>query len=106
MADDLMVLGLDQEAAQYAQQAESACELWPDNVTTFKVFDVMGRQWRTVTISSLGGSTVRYQGLDYGVIRDVLILMGIKRGEWSEIFEGLRVMEKAALKVFEDREAD
>ena len=42
---------------------------------------------------------VRYQGIEYDCIVPVLQLMGIKRKKWPEIFDGIRIMERAALTV-------
>jgi hypothetical protein len=49
----------------------------------------MGTQWRV----GAGGAT----GLDYGVLPVVLRLSGVPRAEWPDVFDGLRIMEEAAL---------
>lgn len=36
-------------------------------------------------------------GLDYKALPEVLRMTAIPRKEWSEIFDGIRVMEDAAL---------
>ncbi len=63
--------------------------LLPGNHGPFEVFCAMDTQWRV----SAGGFT----GLDYGTLPTVLRFMGIKRGQWSEIWDAVRVMERAAL---------
>ena len=66
-------------------------EIWPDNAATVNAFIAMGTQWRT------GGMAGLPSGLDYAALPAVLRLTGIKRAEWPEVFEGLRVMEDVAL---------
>lgn len=50
----------------------------------------MGTQWRM----GPGGPV----GLDYGAIPSVLRLMRVKREEWPDLFDDLRVIEREALK--------
>lgn len=66
-------------------------EVFPDNLTTVNVFIAMSTQWRTA-----GMDGVR-TGLDYAALPGVLRLMSVKRSEWTEVFEGVRVMEEVAL---------
>lgn len=66
------------------------CEVWPDNLAAVNVFIAMLTQWRV----GMSGAT----GLDYGAIPAVLRLTQTPRAAWPEVFEGLRVMEGAALK--------
>jgi len=49
----------------------------------------MDTQWRV----GVGGAT----GLDYGALPTVLRFLGVKRTEWSGVWDSLRVMERAAL---------
>lgn len=51
----------------------------------------MSTQWRV----GMAGAT----GLDYGALPEVLRMSGIARGEWPDIFEGIRIMEDAALEL-------
>jgi hypothetical protein len=44
-------------------------------------------------------------GIRYESIPVVLRLRAVPRGQWSEIFEGLRVMESEALRVFAEKRA-
>lgn len=67
---------------------------WP----AVRVFLALGTQWR---LAPMGGAT----GLDYGPIPGVLVMMGLRRREWPETFERLRVMEAAALEVIRARQA-
>ncbi|CAB3889692.1 hypothetical protein LMG6103_05858 [Achromobacter piechaudii] len=63
--------------------------LLPENRLPFEVFCAMDTQWRV----GAGGAT----GLDYGALPTVLRFLGVKRPEWSEVWDSVRVMERAAL---------
>lgn len=49
----------------------------------------MGTQWRI----GMAGAT----GLDYAALPPVMRLVGVSRKDWPDVFEGVRVMESAAL---------
>lgn len=66
-------------------------EVWPDNWKSFLVMDSMWTQWRTGAC----GAT----GLDYGVLSDVMKLLGIPAEERSRVFQDIRVMESEAIAV-------
>nr|WP_093100398.1 DUF1799 domain-containing protein [Pseudomonas sp. Z003-0.4C(8344-21)] len=66
-------------------------EVWPDNWKSFLVMDSMWTQWRTGAC----GAT----GLDYGVLPDVMKLVGIPAKERSRVFQDIRVMEAEAIAV-------
>lgn len=66
-------------------------EVWPDNWKSFLVMDSMWTQWRTGAC----GAT----GLDYGVLTDVMKLLGIPAEERSRVFQDIRVMEAEAIAV-------
>lgn len=51
----------------------------------------MGTQWRM----GMNGPI----GLDYGVLHSVLRMTQVPRSQWSHVFDGIRVMEEAALGV-------
>ena len=57
------------------------------------MFIAMSTQWRV----GMSGAT----GLDYGALPGVLRMSGIARKDWAEVFEGVRVMEDAALQVMQ-----
>src|SRR5690606_21130202 len=63
------------------------------NWCAVRAFVAMATQWRY----RAAGMTRAAQGLDYGVVRDVLALLGIKKKRRPGVFEQLRVMEAAAL---------
>lgn len=56
---------------------------------TANVFIAMLTQWRV----GVRGAT----GLDYGPLPGVLRMMGVPRKDWPDVFDGIRVMEDAAL---------
>lgn len=66
-----------------------AVELWPDNVRAVNVFVAMSTQWQV----GPGGPI----GLNYAALPAVLRLVGVPRSEQSDVFDGLRVLEDAAL---------
>jgi|AraplaMF_Col_mLB_1032019.scaffolds.fasta_scaffold172703_2 hypothetical protein len=64
-------------------------EVWPDNAVALGVFVQMETQWRV----GMGGPV----GLDYTALRIVMRMNRIPPDEQSELFEAVRVMERAAL---------
>jgi hypothetical protein len=63
--------------------------VWPDNVDTVNVFIAASTQWRV----GMGGAT----GLDYAALPAIMKFVGIPKKRQSEVFEGIRLMERAAL---------
>lgn len=49
----------------------------------------MSTQWRV----GMAGAT----GLDYGALPHVMRLSGVPRKNWPDVFDGVRIMEDAAL---------
>lgn len=62
---------------------------------TVEVFSAMGTQWNT----GMAGLT----GLRYEALPTVLRLLNVSRGEWGDIFQGLRVMEGETLNQVRDQ---
>lgn len=85
-ADELSLFGLGVDDFE-----EDEMEIWPDNWPVFRLFNALGTQWRTGAV----GAT----GLDYSVIREVAVLIGIKKRQIPELFPDLQVMEAEALAV-------
>ena len=69
--------------------AEQEVEVFPENWQTVEVFLLVGTQWRT----SMSGVV----GLDYNVLFRLLDLECQDQDRWKEVFEGVRVMESAAI---------
>lgn len=63
--------------------------LLPENEYPVRVFINMGTQWRT----GANGAT----GLDYSALPFVMRVLKIPRQDWEEVFDGIRIMENAAL---------
>lgn len=74
-------------ADDYASPAE--IDLWPDTEQAVRVFDALRTQWRV----GFDGPT----GLDYGAIAPTMDLMSIDSTSRPDLFDDLRVMERAAL---------
>lgn len=72
-------------------------EVWPENMATVEAFVAMRTQWR---FSHFGAT-----GLDYGVLPVVLELVGVQKDEWSDVFEGVRVMETIEIVSMRRRQA-
>ncbi|WP_454710950.1 DUF1799 domain-containing protein [Cupriavidus nantongensis] len=64
-------------------------EIWPENETTVGVFVQMGTQWRV----GVGGPV----GLDYNALPFVMRMQGVPPDEQPDLFESIRVMERAAM---------
>ncbi|RZS80655.1 DUF1799 domain-containing protein [Pigmentiphaga kullae] len=65
-------------------------DIWPDNAIAYAVFCAMDTQWRV-------GGMGRASGLDYAALPFVMRQLGVPRAEWTDIFDAVRVMERAAL---------
>ncbi len=68
-------------------------EIWPENRQTWNVFCSMRTQW----LRSNGMSGDRYLGLNYVALESVMRMLKIRNQD--EIFNGIRVMESAAMEV-------
>lgn len=101
LLDDMELFGLHEEAQAYRNRPEPCYEIWPENHTTWEVFNAQGSQWEVIT----GMTCVVTKGINYSRVKDTMELMGVDRAEWPEVFAGLRIMEQAALKVFREKEA-
>lgn len=107
----LVAVGVQQEdarrcvAEQYDPAEDAAAPAAGDfavlgcNWCAVRAFVAMATQWRY----RAAGMTSVPQGLDYGVVRDVLALLGIKKKRRPGVFEQLRVLEAAALEAMRAR---
>ncbi len=64
-------------------------EVWPEHLVVCELMRAMGTQWRMGPVGAIG--------LDYGVLPQVLRLIGVPRKDWSRVFDDFRVMENAVL---------
>lgn len=112
VAEDMVAFGLEDEIAgvevrtedEDAGQAEPF-EVWQENWTTVDVFRSLSTQWQQVSVSipvagGLGGFSTRVvrTGIHYPAIPTILSMRrDIKKKDWPEIFQNIRVMERAAL---------
>lgn len=70
-------------------------DIWPENMDAADVFVLMGTQWRV----GFSGPT----GLDYGVLPLVFRSLGIDEERQPDVFDGVRVMESAALSLMSSK---
>lgn len=84
-SDQLALFGFS--AADLDDTVEVLPDIWP----AFALFNGLSTQWRV----GVGGPT----GLDYGVVREVAAILGIKKKHITTIFPDLQVMEAEALAV-------
>lgn len=67
-------------------------EVYADNWQTVEVYLAMLTQWRMGETKPIG--------LDYGCLlgkHGVMAMLGVRRGDRAEVFEGIQIMETAAL---------
>ena len=69
--------------------------MWPENWPVVETFAALMTQWNV----GMSGPV----GLRYESVPIVLRLRGVPRAEWADIFDGERVMESEALRVFAER---
>lgn len=91
---------LQEEALYYAQKPAQVYELWPEHEQTFAVFSALESQW----IVHLGFGGVFFQGIDYTRLESTMRLMQVPPEDWKSTFEGLRIMERAAKTVLNDKD--
>lgn len=73
---------------------EQDVAIWQENAATVEVFSAMLTQWNV----GPGGAI----GLRYEVLPALFDLRGTPTGDRRAIFDGIRVMERAALEHFSD----
>ncbi|MEQ1890100.1 MAG: DUF1799 domain-containing protein [Alphaproteobacteria bacterium] len=100
VAEDLEFFGAPPEiVAQYREgKSHDEVEVHHDNVQAFVLFDGLGSQWRTQTISGKGGTVMMRTGLDYGAVEMAARVMDIDLD--AENFARLRILESAALEAW------
>ena len=69
---------------------EEVTEIWQENAQTADVFVALTTQWNRNPMSG------ELTGINYGVVRETMKLMGVKKKDRPEVFHRLRTMEGAA----------
>lgn len=94
---DCAAFGLDPDRLDdgEAGDTDTAFAVWPENWETVLAFLACSTQWRT----GMAGPT----GLDYAGVEALLRLNGYAGKERRELFEGLQIMEQAALSAMAKR---
>lgn len=88
-----------EETARAAAKVDDDFRVFEENWQAVGIFSVMATQWKLVA----GAADVLYMGLDYGSIEPVLRLEGVPAADWRQVFQDLRVMERAALPLLNER---
>lgn len=94
MAGDLAAFGAPQEISESLEPDSGLFAIWPENVETVSLFLRLQTQW---VIGAMGG----FVGLNYPSVLAVLDFLKVENR--AEVFEGLQVMERAALAVLNAR---
>ena len=97
LQDDLAAWGLPPDAFEGLETEEAHCEIWEENWDTLMVFLACQTQWKK-EIPAMSGQ-ILWHGLEYPAVEVVLRLKGFKGKMAMEIFEGIQVMEAAALPI-------
>jgi hypothetical protein len=82
-------LGLPLDLVQDSEQARWCDGIFLDNIPVVGVFRDMLTQWRV----GAAGAT----GLDYSALPVVFRVRGIRGADRADVFDGLQIMERAAL---------
>lgn len=91
-------LGLPLELVQESENFSHATEgVYPDNWMTVRVFTDLLTQWRMGYSGPVG--------LDYGAIPVVFRIRKVKPDDREHVFDGIRVMERAALGALRTKES-
>lgn len=93
-ADDLAAFGAPPEITESHANNSDLFEVWPENVETVSVFLRLQTQW---VLGGMGG----FIGLNYQSVAAVLDLLEIEKK--AEVFEGVQVMERTALRILNAR---
>lgn len=73
-------------------------EVFPDNWQTVCVYLAMMTQWRVSDAGPIG--------MDYGCLlgkHGVMAMCGVRRGDRPDVFEGIQVMEAAAMRFMQSK---
>lgn len=100
-AQALGAFGLVIETNDGPTEAESDCEVFPDNAPAFQLFMSCARHLTMVT--SLGGTC--WRAAPPSEVRQVMQWQGVKPGQRGELWQQYQVMEIEALRILNEREA-
>jgi len=78
---------------RYAGKGETHFDVWPENMSTVEVFSAMGSQWNV----DFHGNRL---SLRYEALPVTMACCGIKKSQRRDVFQGVRIMERAALELF------
>lgn len=87
-------LGLPVELIEESETYAGCDYIYPDNEKTVGVFRKVVTQWRM----GFGGAV----GLDYNPVFTIM-QRSVPEEEWDTVFDGIRIMEGAALNVFREK---
>jgi hypothetical protein len=86
------------------EQEAAPFEVFEENWDTAQAFLAMGTQWRIEVVTGGERAIVIHLGLRYEAIPAALVMAGVPHKKRREVYQGLRVMEAAAMKVLNERE--
>lgn len=84
---------LDDVLPEETAAANESFRVWPENERTVRAFLELEQGWQEGRTADGSARMV----LDTGQIKHTLELLAVKRREWPDVFNGLRVMESAAV---------
>lgn len=90
--DDLKAFGL---ADQIKTRDTGPFGVWLENAVTVRAF--LELEWSWVQGRTADGSARMM--LDQGQIKHTLELLAVKRRDWQKVFDGIKIMESAAVEV-------
>lgn len=82
-------------------EEEPGREIWAENWLTVRLFLDLSTQWRL----AVGMGCAVWLGLDYPAVLAHLRMRGVKRCDRARIFDGIRIMEGAALPILNRQQA-
>jgi hypothetical protein len=88
--------GLPADILGEAEQFRQSDGIYPDNAQIVEIFSCMMTQWRI-------GPNGKPSGLDYKALETPMRIKRVKPEDEEDVFDGLRVMELAALKTMREK---
>lgn len=100
-AQALGAFGLVIETNDGAAEAESDCEVFPDNVPAFQLFMSCARH--LTLVPSFGGTC--WRAVPPSEVKQVMQWQGVKSSQRGELWRQYQLMEIEALRILNEREA-